>query len=85
MVFKKKTVSIIFVEKKSDEKNYVLKKNQQNLISSIVFEKYFSRPKAGFQRVSPRWDFPSVSDNNNHENHSAPMQKAADLEVPGEF
>ena len=38
---------------------------------------------AGFQRVSPLCGFPSVRDN--AENHSAPMQKAADLGVPGEF
>ena len=41
---------------------------------------------AGFQRCSQLLAFPHVRDNNNnHENHSAPMQKAADLEVPGEF
>ena len=38
---------------------------------------------AGFQSVSPLLDFHHVADN--HENHSAPMQKAADLDVPGEF
>ena len=48
----------------------------------------FSRPKAGFQWVSPQLDFHHVTDNsssNHSENHSAPVQSAADLEVPGMF
>ena len=41
-----------------------------------------SRPKAGFQRVSPRLDFPHVS---NWLTLGTPSEKAGDLEVPKLF
>ena len=46
----------------------------------------FSRPKAGFQSVPAHMKFAlSLSDNNNHENHSGRTKKAGDLGTVGLF
>ena len=48
-----------------------------------VFDIHFPALAPAFRECHHCWIFSlSVS---NHENHSAPMQSAADLEVPGEF
>ena len=43
-----------------------------------------SRPKSGFQYVSPQLDFHHVTDNDS-ENPSARFKTAADLDLPGVF